>query len=693
MNRNKLQLGSYYTPKGIASYLTKQALLYYLSNCNTIYQNATTFPELIEKYRENLCYLEQKVSALKIVDPACGKGVFLQCALESLLELRKEIIGAKKENKKEFNYHEYKIERDILVNNIYGVDINEDALEHAKQRLLDHITKNSQLDVQIHKTIQCGNSLLNRDLSMAKGFDWNKSFEHIMNKGGFDIIIGNPPWGADLSRIRAHLKREYPLMTKGQFDSYTLFLYMGLRDLLKEKGVVAFVIPNELCFLDQYKSLRKYLLQFQICELINLGFDIFDEVVKPALLLIIKKTRINHPDMSSKSKEHSVFISTGIAEDEKKKLNAHFSTFQEIININSYYRVQENFKQNMGFRFDIFSNNFDRQIISHINAQNFAPLKKYFINGRGIDTNKKGSYFICPKCGYLNPPFGRGQSGRISHKKCNSKQCNFTFKKKKNAVYEKLLLISEEEFPIPGYTAPGYIGEDLHKLHFSRAPRAVRYYGNVYHTSKFKSSFHNYAGIKWGNHELYEGKKLLLRKVSSGHNLQVMIHEGFLVTNQQIYLFKLKSQFARLSLYYFLGILASRLIHYYYLKQFGDPDKKILPHFTQANIKALPIPLPLPLPLSQIPQTPQSPQIPQIPQKNREYTQIIMLSKQLIQKISKYRIEEKNNGLRSNKALFTEIETLYANLDECVFSLYNIEDDTIKKEIIFQTNRNGFVYF
>jgi len=668
MNKYKRERGIYYTPKEIATYLTKKALIYYLYNENNKFPDS--FDQLLNYFKKILSNLEGSINSLKILDPACGTGIFLKSALKLTTRLKLKIRNLMRE-KDQNSIKKANLEQEIILNNIYGVDIDKNAVKKTQQYFLSKFKSIEGLEPYLKTSFNVGNSIVKGNFKTINGINWDKKFRSIINKGGFDIIIGNPPWGADLTVIREYLQKEYPIVARGQFDSYSIFLYMALRDLLKENGVLGFVLPNELCFLDQYQSLRKYLLNFEICELINLGFNIFDDVQKPALLLLIKKSK--KKNFKASKKVNKIFISVGISEKEKEHLLTKHITLQEIIKKKSYFRSQQDFNENRNYIFDIFSDPVDKEIIQIIKAQNIPPLKYYFINGRGIDTNKKGKYFICPECGLLNPPFGRGHSGRIYQKKCSDPNCNFIFQKDKKAQYEKIELISDEEFPKAGYTAPGYIGEDLYKLHFARAPRAVKYYGNKLNNPNKKDFFKPYSGIQWGKHALYEGEKLLIRKVSSGHNLQVMVHNGFLVTNQQIYIFKKKRKFNSLSIYYFLGILASRLIHYYYLKQYGDPDKKILPHFTQAKIKALPIPLVSP--------------------ENSAYKNIVSISKKLTEKISKYFMKNSNTKLNKNKEFIEKVEKLYAKLDDGVFSIFNIKNDYMRHEIVIRAKKNGFSLF
>jgi len=651
-NAGKRDKGEYFTPKSIAYYLTRKALQYYLNDSNH-YNFGQTF---LNRDISSLSIEEERIEKINILDPSCGEGVFLKTAISLLHDLKSNFYK-KKNNSKILNDDE--LYQHIIFNNIHGVDINNSKIDEYNQRLLDTFQINSTS--QKHNPIKFGNALVD-DPDYPFYFNWNETFKSVMEKGGFDIIIGNPPWGANIKQYKSYLQKKYPTIAKGQFDSFSLFLYTSLKELLKENGILAFIVPNEVCFLDQYRNLRKYLLTYKILEIINLGFEIFTEVQKPTLLLIIKKSRI-------KSQNHEILVSVGFSQEEKSSILADYGSLTKFIKYKHYFRSQDGFSKYKNYIFDIFSDPIDRIIMDKIDSNNFKPLGTYFRSGRGIDTNKQGKFFICPKCKTLNPPFGRGHSGRIKIKQCLNNDCEFIFETTEISEYDTIELISEYNFPREGYTAPGYIGEDLCKIHFKRPPRALKYLplqseinqGNVHL---------NFESVSWGKDYLYNGDKILIRKVSTGNNLLAMVYNGFLVTNQQIYIFKKKKIVKDLSLYYFLGILISRLIHYYYIKKFGDPYKKVLPHFTQKNIKSLPIPL--------------------IAKDHERYKKIIDIVKDMLS-ISSI---NHNSNLKAVKSLnskdFSKLSDLYSQLDQEIFSLNNITDKKVQQEIKARADGYGF---
>jgi hypothetical protein len=473
---------------------------------------------------------------------------------------------------------------------------------------------------------------------------------------GFEIVVGNPPWGAKLDSVHDYLKFCFPDIVKGQYDSFNIFTYQNIRDLLKSNGTLNYIIPNELCLEEVNEPLRKYLLKYRILEITNLGLGIFDDVTKPSMILLIEK----------KLKEaNQIQIFTGLPKDKKHSTKDDVVKLKEVINSSCFSRLQEDFKNNDQFRFDIFSHPIDNEIKEIIRNNNFEPLEAYLSNGRGIDTNKSGTYLVCPTCGVLNPPFGVGKAAR-NEKSCVNEGCEYNFEKSQEEQYESEDLITQIDFEENEHNAPGYIGEDLQRFYFKRKPRLFRYYGNVIDEPEFS----RYSYIPWKNHDLYTDEKLLWRKVSTGNLPQVMVYDGFLVTNQQIYIFKKKNNVRHISIYFYLAVLTSRLIHYLYLKEFGDPDKEVLPHFTQSKIKQFPIPLP--------------------DTESEIYKDLIDNTKLLINQIAEFQ----ERPLKKYKDILVEkINDTFSKIEEIIFTFYNITESKSRNRIIEIANANEFRIF
>ena len=206
----------------------------------------------LQQYREWLL-------GLTICDPACGSGAFLNAALQFLMaehrlidEMEARLTGS--------SIVFQNVENSILENNLYGVDINEESVEIAKLALWLRTAKPHRKLSSLNNNIKCGNSLIS-DPTIAgeKAFDWQKEFPQVFAKGGFDVVIGNPPYvraellsQSDIEYYRQNYKAFTP-----DGDLFSYFYEQGL-NILKEGGIFCF-ISNTFDKTAAGKSLRKYI--------------------------------------------------------------------------------------------------------------------------------------------------------------------------------------------------------------------------------------------------------------------------------------------------------------------------------------------------------------------------------------------------------------------------------------------------
>ncbi len=219
----------------------------------------------LETYREYLL-------SLKILDPACGSGAFLNAALRYL---RKEhtLIDYfwSKIHEGELNFTA--IDNTILENNLYGVDINEDSIEITKLSLWLHTASKNRKLTTLNGKIKCGNSLIDDpNIAGEKAFNWQKEFPEVFEKGGFDVVIGNPPYVqlqsiGEMSDVYA--KCGYESFNKSA-DLYCLFAERGY-NLLKKDGLLSFIMPNKWMLVDYGKELRRFLAKTNLQQILNFG--------------------------------------------------------------------------------------------------------------------------------------------------------------------------------------------------------------------------------------------------------------------------------------------------------------------------------------------------------------------------------------------------------------------------------------
>ena len=297
--------GVFYTPKYITQYIVENTIGTlcrekrqeleiveiefdgtYRKTDGTLSVKGKTLFDKLESYQKWLL-------TLKIVDPACGSGAFLNQALNFLIQEHKTIddIIAELTNSP---LRLFDTDKAILENNLYGVDINEESVEIAKLSLWLRTAHKDRKLSNLNDNIKCGNSLIDDpEVAGAKAFDWAKEFPDIMKNGGFDVVIGNPPYvfGGNVGITddeKEFFNKNYKTSV-GKINLFTLFIEKSF-NLLKEHGEFAFIIPNTFLRVTSYHESRKYFIEnFNFRELADLGSGVFDGVVTTAILLVASK--------------------------------------------------------------------------------------------------------------------------------------------------------------------------------------------------------------------------------------------------------------------------------------------------------------------------------------------------------------------------------------------------------------------
>jgi len=204
----------------------------------------------------------------------------------------------------------------ILLTHIYGVDIDRQAVEVTKLSLLLKVlegesqeTLGQQLALwreralpDLADNIKCGNSLIGPDyyaaqllpdedeLRRVNPFDWAAEFPEIMTAGGFDVVIGNPPWGAEFGEVeRTYLVEHYPKVPTKTKDSFFYFITKALT-LLRNDGRLGFIVPNTWLLINNAKEFRRDLLSLSVEEIVDYGDGVFKRATVESATLILCKS-------------------------------------------------------------------------------------------------------------------------------------------------------------------------------------------------------------------------------------------------------------------------------------------------------------------------------------------------------------------------------------------------------------------
>lgn len=285
--------------------------------------DAITFNQNIEKHIAFWEAYKEKLRHIKVLDPACGSGAFLNQAFDFLFaegcrvndELSLLRLGQREV---------FELDRHILTNNLFGVDINRESVEITKLSLwLKTASKGKDL-TYLDENIKCGNSLIDDAAIVAdKAFEWYTGFPSVFpnyrrphlnqmpeniagaqepsynyrnpeSKGfvkyGFDVVIGNPPWGAKLDDGAANfLLAKYPVIPGKIKDTYLYFTLLALT-LLKKNGYLGFIVPNTWLLINNAKTFREILLQYHVKKIVDHGDHVFPDAIVECTTLILHKS-------------------------------------------------------------------------------------------------------------------------------------------------------------------------------------------------------------------------------------------------------------------------------------------------------------------------------------------------------------------------------------------------------------------
>lgn len=372
--------GVYYTPQYVVDYIVQN-----------------TVGKLIENKTP------KEVSKIKIVDPACGSGSFLIGAYQYLLDWHKNFYSdrgkpskGKKDNPltPEGNLTTAEKKR-ILLNNIFGVDIDVNAVEVSKLSLLLKCMEgeteasiasqlrlfNERVLPTLDENIKSGNSLVDTDFydsqldfgeeKKIKPFNWQKAFPEVFKQGGFDAVIGNPPY-VMLQNLETREVFDYSLRkfesAKYKIDTYQIFTEQSVK-LLKENGLLGFITPNTFLKNIHSEPLRKFILNNCIIqEILLFNYSVFAAASVDTCIFIFEKAKASKKCKLKVNKADTPFIVNEVAQLSQSK-----------------------FEKNNRTDYNLTISNSDSEILNKISKQS-KPLGTYCGAYFGIQTFDRKKY-------------------------------------------------------------------------------------------------------------------------------------------------------------------------------------------------------------------------------------------------------------------------------------------------------------
>jgi len=418
-----------------------------------------------------------------------------------------------------------------------GVDIDRKALEISRQRL-------EQLNGITNLVLVNTNSLCPYDGELLQG--WKRIFKEASITDGFDCLIDNPPWGADLSEYQNKINQEYFTVMQGQFDSYELFIQLALH-VVRNGGYFSFIIPDSI--LNHGKSVvRKLLLEStEIRFIARLGEKIFPKINRACTLIICKNTlplETNLVDCFRLTKKDRGMILKGYMDFSEAELK-------------SVHKVpQKRFVNNQYNQFDIDLRENEVAVLQKI-QKGTGSLSDELISHRGVELSSSGWVCRCPNCSMWAP------LSKAFSVKC--KKCGKTYN---SQLAEKTTIVFSE--PVPN-SVKLITGSDL-----------KRYIGIPSKWIKIDKK-----GINYKPKSYYEGPKILVRKTGVG--LTAILDYSSAYTTQVVYILRKKTETSP-DLEFFIALINSRAYYFYLAKSFGELEWRSHPYLTQSQILSLPLP-------------------------------------------------------------------------------------------------------
>jgi hypothetical protein len=480
--------GAVYTPENLAAYVAEKLVAY-------------------------ACEEQIANKSIHVIDPAVGDGILLENAAKALIKEKRKVI-------------------------VSGTDITLQAIADSRERL--SILPEDKVELHLLNT----NALVpDARTSLIRG--WGELFKETGATQGFDLLIANPPWGADISDYKPQLRTSDYTTLQGQFDSFELFMELAMKIVVKG-GYFAFIIPDSI--LNHGKSILRNLIveKTEIKFIARLGEKIFPRINRACVVMVCKNVpprKGNMVDCFRLNKEN------------RNKILKGELTFTDAEKQSVHRVPQQRFNDNDFQRFDIDLKEIETALVKKLKKTK-GTIDDALTISRGVELGSSGRICSCDYCDTWTP---LSEKASLTCANCGKE---FNPKEAKQAT-----IVSEHK--------------TKNSVLFVRGSDLKRYVATPKKWLRL-----GYHGINYKAPSLYQSPKILVRKTGVG--ITAMLDHENAYTNQVVYIVKPKMKGDDLEFY--IGLLNSRAYYFYLIKAFGELEWKSHPYLTQSQITSLPLP-------------------------------------------------------------------------------------------------------
>ena len=533
VDQQRKEYGIYYTPSWVTHFVADQTLGRHLQ--------AAGDPD--ERLR------------VSILDPACGSGAFLSEVLSYLTTYSRGLASAAvQEGTGDLYDGVTSVTATDHLDQIFGIDILAEAVEISKLSLWLKSASTSRPLADID-TVLVGNSLQSLDELDPSALLGSK----LRSGKGFNIVLGNPPWGAKLG---------YPVdkalqLQEGQFDSYELFVERALQDMCTEEGYFGFVIPDRI-LRPEGERLRRFLFdKYRVLTILKLGEGVFPGVYRAAVVVIVQKT-----EPLANSSYEGLVVTKEDRQELEEEGNARLATLMEQRGGTiACERVTTDRHYNIALAPDA-----DLKIQEKMRdgARDWLGKSGLFgAYGRGEELGRNTFIVQCPGCfkWSVNPrKRAERRGGGYESKVCPHCEHEFAVGE---AVDRRIPVMAEYDPEDPNQS-PLFSGEQV----------------NRYWLDPPLGLVHDIDGISYKPNELYEGPKLLIRQTGVG--VYATIDESSARCLQSVYVYKLRDG-QKVALEFYLAQLCSRAMLFYFFMLTNQVEWQSFPKLTHSTLQQLPL--------------------------------------------------------------------------------------------------------